>query len=100
MSATVYHVLILLAIVVLLQHCCCQDIITTFAGVGTYIGDSGASTSAIISNPVGIALDSSGWQTYIFKLSFLLISLLYFKLQYVKQIMCILVIMRIIVSGR
>ncbi len=37
-------------------------IVTTFAGTGTasYSGDSGAATSATLSTPAGVTLDSSG----------------------------------------
>jgi uncharacterized protein (TIGR03437 family) len=39
-----------------------NGVITTIAGTGTYgyTGDNGTATSATISNPVGLALDSSG----------------------------------------
>ncbi len=38
------------------------DIITTAAGTGTasYSGDGGAATSAGLTNPTGVAVDSSG----------------------------------------
>ncbi len=38
------------------------DIITTIAGTGTssFSGDNGAATSATLSYPVGVALDSAG----------------------------------------
>ncbi len=41
-------------------------IITTIAGtgLGTYSGDKGAATSAGLSGPCGVALDSSGRQLY------------------------------------
>ncbi len=46
------------------------DIITTFAGSGTasYSGDGGAATSATLSLPFGVTLDSSG-TTHTFYLS-------------------------------
>ena len=50
------------------------SIITTVAGTGTagYSGDNGQATSATLSNPIGVATDTSGTTYYSF-----LISLLY-----------------------
>ena len=52
-----YAVVILL----LLELARCQDIITTIAGGDLYYGDGGDATSAILSCPCGVAVDSSGF---------------------------------------
>ena len=55
-------ILLGICIFLLLQLVSCQDIITTIAGTGTssYNGDGGQATSAAISSPYEVALDSSG----------------------------------------
>ena len=51
-----YAVVILL----LLELARCQNIITTIAGGDERHGDGGDATSAIVSYPCGVAVDSSG----------------------------------------
>jgi hypothetical protein len=50
-----------------------NGIITTIAGGGTDYdddrGDNGAATSATLIYPNGIALDSSGWHNYVYRMS-------------------------------
>ncbi len=48
------------------------DIITTIAGSSAtgYSGDNGQATSATLSSPYGVALDSSGSCLYFFRLRF------------------------------
>lgn len=55
-------VLLILLIGLIIQLSYCSDLITTIAGTGTatYSGDNGQATSAAMSGPYGVALDSSG----------------------------------------
>jgi len=48
------------AILLLLELARCQDIITTIAGGAVHHGDGGDATSAIVSYPCGVTVDSSG----------------------------------------
>ncbi len=49
-----------------------NGIITTIAGggtdYGTFKGDNGTATSAVLSGPNGVALDSSGRCNYVYKM--------------------------------
>lgn len=72
-----YNGISLLLFFCLLHHASCRDIITTFAGGASYIGDGGAATSAAIYYVYGVVLDSSGTNNginIIFKCSHLVIT--------------------------
>ncbi len=59
----------------LLYQAICVDIITTIAGSstgGSFGGDGGAATAASLNYPYGVVLDSSGIDTIIFLLGYVL----------------------------
>ena len=66
-------------------------IITTIAGAGTasYSGDNGAATSATLSKPYGVAVDSSGIFCFIFL--YLSANFKFFKATYILGILIIIV---------
>ncbi len=53
-----------LVILILQQVVLCQNIITTIAGGDLNHGDGGVATSAVVSYPCAVTVDSSGFSTY------------------------------------
>ena len=61
-----------LVILMLQQVVLCQNIITTIAGGDLNHGDGGVATSAIVSYPCSVTVDSSGFSIYTYLFLYLM----------------------------